>query len=89
MQHELATGSAALGGGDGALHTELVRCAGLADALRLRSVERIQLPAALALRADLGRAAERKCEHVLKIPSILRRISLMIRPSAIDVRQPE
>src|SRR2546426_11115567 len=57
VQHELATRCPGIGGDDGSLHTELIRRAGLAlaDALHLRSVEGIQLPAALALllRADL------------------------------------
>src|SRR5215831_7673803 len=57
VQHKLATRCSGIGGDDGSFHTEFVRCAGLAlaDALHLRSVEGIQLPAALALllRADL------------------------------------
>src|SRR5438132_2208535 len=62
MQHELTTRCPRIGGDDGSLHTELVRGAGLAlaDALHLRSVEGIQLPAALALllRTDLVGARE-------------------------------
>src|SRR2546429_4245545 len=62
MQHELTTRCPRIGGDDGSLHTELVRGAGLAlaDALHLRSVEGIQLPAALALllRTDLIGARE-------------------------------
>src|SRR5947207_15726519 len=62
VQHELASRGAGIGGDDGSLHTELIRRAGLAlaDALHLRSVEGIQLPAALALllRADLIGARE-------------------------------
>src|SRR5512132_4089626 len=62
MQHELTTRCPRIGGDDGSLHTELVRGAGLAlaDALHLRSVEGIQLPAALALllRTDLSGARE-------------------------------
>src|SRR5438045_6896602 len=57
VQHEQATGSPAVVGDDGGLHAELVRRGGLAfaDALHLRGMERIKLPAALALllRADL------------------------------------
>src|SRR5262245_64336809 len=62
VQHELATRRPGIGGDDGSLHTELVRRVGLAltDALHLWSVERIQLPTALALllRADLIGARE-------------------------------
>src|SRR5262249_42743847 len=57
VQNKLATRCPGIGCDDGSFHTEFVRCAGLAsaDALHLRSVEGIQLPAALALllRADL------------------------------------
>jgi hypothetical protein len=57
VQHEQAAGSPAVVGDDGGLHAELVRGGGLTftDALDLRSVEGIRLPAALALllRADL------------------------------------
>ena len=57
MQHELAAGSAGIGADDGCLNAELVGRTGLAlaDAFHLRSMERIQLPATLALllRADL------------------------------------
>src|SRR5215471_14821548 len=57
VQNKLATRCPGIGGDDGSFHTEFVRRAGLAlaDALHLRSVEGIQLPAALALllRADL------------------------------------
>ena len=70
MEHELAARGTAVGGDDGGLHAELVRCAGLAlaDALHLRGMEGIELPAALALllRADLRGAAERKCERLLE-----------------------
>ena len=58
VQHEQATGSPAVVGDDGGLHAELVRCAGLAlaDALHLRGMEGIKLPAALTLllRADIA-----------------------------------
>lgn len=57
MQHELAAGRASIGADDGCLNAELVGRTGLAlaDAFHLRSMERIQLPATLALvlRADL------------------------------------
>ena len=63
VQHELTARRAGIGGDEGSLHTEFVRRAGLApaDALYLRRVEGIQLPAALALllRADLIGARER------------------------------
>src|SRR5437773_4398464 len=69
VQHELATRCPGIGGDDGSLHTELIRRAGLAlaDALHLRSVEGIQLPAALALllRADLIGA--RKWPHECRL----------------------
>jgi hypothetical protein len=70
MQHKLAARATPVGGDDGGLHAELVRCAGLAlaDALHLRRMEGIELSAALALllRADLRGAAERKCERLLE-----------------------
>src|SRR5882757_5718700 len=49
VQHEQATGSPAVVGDDGGLHAELVRRGGfaLADALHLRGMEGIELPAAL------------------------------------------
>jgi len=57
VQHEQATWRLAVIGDDGGLHTEFVRRSRLAfaDALDLRGVEGIELPAALALllRADL------------------------------------
>src|SRR3974390_1425296 len=57
MQHELAAGRAGIGADDGCLNAELVGRTGLAlaDAFDLRSMERIKLPATLALllRADL------------------------------------
>src|SRR6516162_6299216 len=51
VQNKLATRCPGIGGDDGSFHTEFVRRAGLAlaDALHLRSVEGIRLPAALAL----------------------------------------
>src|SRR5262249_31103086 len=62
VQHELATWCPGIGGDEASLHTELVRRAGLAlaDAVPLRNVEGVQLPAALALllRADLIGARE-------------------------------
>ena len=58
VEHELAARGASVCGGDRDFDAELVGRAGLAlaDALDLRSVEGIELPAALtlALRADLG-----------------------------------
>src|SRR5205823_14038618 len=55
---------------DGGLHSELVRRGGLsfADALHLRGMERIKLPAALALllRADLRGPAKREGERLLQ-----------------------
>src|SRR5437868_9747401 len=58
VQHELAAGSRPVVGRDRGLHAELVRrgCLALADTFGLRGMERIQLPATLALllRADLG-----------------------------------
>src|SRR5436190_1370447 len=63
VKHELAAGCAVIGGDEGGLHAKLIRRAGLAlaDALDLRSVEGIELPAALALllRADLVGARQR------------------------------
>src|SRR5262245_38708289 len=71
VQHELATRCRGIGGDDGSLHTERVRCAGLAlaDAFHRRSVEGIQLPAALALvlRADLISAREWPSECRLEV----------------------
>src|SRR5215207_4552833 len=70
VQHEQATGSPAVVGDDGGLHAEFVRCAGLAfaDALHLRGMEGIKLPAALALllRADLRGPAKREGERLLQ-----------------------
>ena len=70
MQHEQATRTTAVVGDDGGFDTELVRrgCFALADALHLRGVEGIELPAALALllRADLRGPAEREGERVLE-----------------------
>src|SRR2546430_1648318 len=62
MQHELTRRCPRIGGDDGSLHTELVRGAGLAlaDALHLRSVEGIQLPAALALLLRTDRIGARE-----------------------------
>jgi hypothetical protein len=69
VQHEQATGIPAIVGDDGGLHSELVRRGGLsfADALHLRGMERIKLPAALALllRADLRGSAKREGERLL------------------------
>ena len=57
-------------GDDGGLHAELVRRGGLAfaDALHLRGMEGIKLPAALALllRADLRGPAKREGERLLQ-----------------------
>ena len=70
VQHEQATGSPAIVGDDGGLHSELVRRGGLSftDALHLRGMERIKLPAALALllRADLRGPAKREGEYLLQ-----------------------
>src|SRR5262245_3539135 len=70
MQHEQATGSPAVVGDDGGLHSELVGRGGLAfaDAFHLRGMEGIKLPAALALllRADLRGSAKRECERLLQ-----------------------
>jgi hypothetical protein len=70
VQHEQTAGGPVVVGDDGSLHSELVRCAGLAlaDALHLRSMEGIKLPAALALllRADLGGSAQREGERLLQ-----------------------
>jgi hypothetical protein len=61
--HELAARRLAVGDDDGGLHAEFIRRVGLAlaNALPLRRVGGIQLPAALALllRADLIGASER------------------------------
>ena len=66
VQHELAARGTGIGGDDRDLDAELVGRAGLAlaDALDLRGVEGIELPAALALalRADLGGPRERALE---------------------------
>ena len=66
VQHELAARGAGVGGDDRDLDAELVGRAGLAlaDALDLRGVEGIELPAALALLlgADLGGPRERALE---------------------------
>src|ERR1700727_3223624 len=70
VQHEQTPGSPAVVGDDGGLDPELVRRTGLAfaDALHLRGVERIELPAALALllRADLRGPAKREGERLLQ-----------------------
>ena len=70
VRHEQATGIPAIVGDDGGLHSELVWRGGLsfADALHLRGMERIKLPAALALllRADLRGAAKRQGERLLQ-----------------------
>src|SRR5579864_4000692 len=70
MEHEQATGSPAVVGDDGGLDAELVRRGGLsfADALHLRGMEGIKLPAALALllRTDLHGSAKRKRERFLQ-----------------------
>ena len=70
VQHEQATGSPAVVGDDGGLDAELVRRGGFtfADALHLRGMERIKLPAALALllRADLRGSAKREGERLLQ-----------------------
>ncbi len=64
VQHELAAGSAGVGGDDRDLDAELVGRAGLAlaDALGLWGMEGIQLPATLALLLgpDLGGARQRQ-----------------------------
>src|SRR5262245_34318809 len=71
VQNKLATWCPGIGGDDGSFHTEFVRRAGLApaDALHLRSVEGIQLPAALALllRADLIGTREWPGEYRLEV----------------------
>src|SRR5262249_15966015 len=71
VQNKLATWAPGIGGDDGSFHTEFVRRAGLApaDALHLRSVEGIQLPAALALllRADLIGTREWPGEYRLEV----------------------
>src|SRR6202161_4946209 len=70
VQHEQATGSPAVVGDDGGLHSELVRRGGLAfaDAFHLRGMEGIKLPAALTLllRTDLRGAAKREGERLLQ-----------------------
>src|SRR3954449_9039283 len=70
VQHEQAAGSPAVVGDDGGLDAELVRRGGLAfaDALHLRGMEGIELPAALALllRADLRGPAKREGERLLQ-----------------------
>lgn len=70
VQHEQATGSTVVVGDNGSLHPELIRRGGLAfaDALDLRGMEGIQLPAALALllRADLRSPAKRAGECLLE-----------------------
>src|SRR3954452_14609157 len=70
VQHEQAAGSPAVVGDDGGLDAELVRRGGLAfaDALHLRGMEGIELPAALALllRADLRGPAKREGERFLQ-----------------------
>jgi hypothetical protein len=67
VQHELAAGCAGIGGDDRGLDPELIGRAGLAlaDALDLRRVEGIKLPAALALLlvTDLAGSRERGLEH--------------------------
>ena len=84
-----STWSPAVVGDDGSLHAELVRRAGLAlaDALDLRSMEGIQLPAALALllqRIWVARLSGRaNASSSAGWPSILRRMSRMIRPSRL------
>src|SRR6516165_3472453 len=71
VHHEPPSGRSAIGGDDGGLHTELVRGAGFApaDALHLRSVEGIELPAALALLlgADLIGARQWPGERFLEL----------------------
>ena len=72
VQHELTAGRAGVGGDDGDLDAELVRRAGLAfaDALGLRGMEGIELPAALALLlgTDLGGARQRERKRRLDVP---------------------
>jgi hypothetical protein len=67
VQHELAAGCTGIGGDDRGLDPELIGRAGLAlaDALDLGSMERIQLPAALALLlvTYLAGSRERRLEH--------------------------
>src|SRR5262249_59393303 len=71
VETKWATRCPGIGGDDGSFHTEFVRRAGLApaDALHLRSVEGIQLPAALALllRADLIGTREWPGEYRLEV----------------------
>jgi hypothetical protein len=75
VEHEQSTRSPAVVGDDGSLDAELVGRAGLAlaDALDLRGMERIKLPAALALllRADLGGSAQREGERLLQCRVVL------------------
>jgi hypothetical protein len=74
MQHELATRRAGVGGDDRDLDAELVRRAGLAlaDALGLRGMEGIELPATLALllASDLSGARQREGERRLDVLSV-------------------
>src|SRR5262245_15915294 len=83
VQHELATRCPGICDDDGSLHTELVRCAGLAlaDAFHFRSVEGIQLPAALALllRADLIGSREWPSECRLEV-----RVACDLAPDVAD-----
>src|ERR1700730_6438850 len=71
MQHELAARGAGVGGDDRNLDAELVRRAGFAfaDALGLRGMEGIELPAALALLlgSDLEGARQREGKHRLEV----------------------
>ena len=71
MQHKLTARCAAVGGDDRDLDAELVGRAGLAlaDALGLRGMEGIQLPAALALLlgADLGGSCQRQRKNHLEV----------------------
>jgi hypothetical protein len=70
VQHEHATASPAVIGDDGGLGAELIRRGGFAsaDALHLRGVEGIKLPAALAplLRADLRSPTKREGERLVQ-----------------------
>src|SRR6516162_4229583 len=68
VQNKLATRCPGIGGDDGSFHTEFVRRAGLAlaDALHLRSVEGIQLPAALELLLRAG--SDRHARVARRIP---------------------
>jgi hypothetical protein len=69
VQHEQATGSPAVVGDDGGLHSELVRRGGLAfaNALHLWGMEGIKLPAALTLlRADLRGPPKRESKRLLQ-----------------------